>query len=165
MTRPSVSFATLRWENGRLVLLDQTALPGQERYIECRSHEDVAEAIRTMKVRGAPAIGAAGAYGLALAALGRPARDPEMLTCHLREAADVLLGTRPTAVNLRWALERMLTVLGRRQSTSVEDLRDRLLEEAHAIAREDVETNRAIGERGAALIAPGERILTYCNTG
>ena len=165
MTRPSLSFATLRWENGRLVLLDQTALPGQERYIECRSHEDVAEAIRTMKVRGAPAIGAAGAYGLALAALGRPARDPEMLTRHLREAADVLLGTRPTAVNLRWALERMLTVLDRRQSTSVEDLRDRLLDEAHAIAREDVETNRAIGERGAALIAPGERILTYCNTG
>jgi len=160
-----LKFRTLRWEKGRLVLLDQTALPADERFIECRSHRDVAEAIRTMKVRGAPAIGAAGAYGLALSAHESDARDRETLTRDLRQAADVLLETRPTAVNLRWALDRMLTVLDRFPSSTVDDLRDRLLDEAHVIAREDVKTNRAIGEHGVLLIAPGERILTYCNTG
>jgi methylthioribose-1-phosphate isomerase len=165
MSSASATATTLRWENGALILLDQTALPDHEHYIECRSSREVAEAIRTMKVRGAPAIGAAGAYGVVLAALQNDTCDRETLTRSVRHAADSLLGTRPTAVNLRWALERMLTVLDRFPSSTVEDLQRRLLDEAHTIAREDVETNRAIGERGASLIAPGERILTYCNTG
>lgn len=165
MTDAASSYSTLRWDNSRLLLLDQTALPDEERMIECRSHRDVADAIRTMKIRGAPAIGVAGAYGLALGAREIAARDREEFTRQLRAIASALLQTRPTAVNLRWALERALTVLDRFPSATVDALRDRLLDEAHAIAYEDVATNRAIGEHGAALMAPGERVLTYCNTG
>lgn len=156
---------SLRWETDKLLLLDQTALPHEERMVECRTHGEVAEAIRTMRIRGAPAIGAAGAYGLVLGAREiRTDRRDTFLT-RLDAAAQTLLSTRPTAVNLRWAIERMLRVPARMPSGSVGELQKALLREAHAIAAEDAQANRAIGERGAALIDSGERILTYCNTG
>ncbi len=156
---------TLTWDGHALLVLDQTALPAEERLVRCQSASEVAEAIRSMQVRGAPAIGAAAAYGLVLAAREARASDRPMWLARLQDAAASLLATRPTAVNLRWAMERMLAVPARFLQASVAELQDALLAEANAIADEDVRTNRAIGEHGAALIRPGERILTYCNTG
>ena len=155
----------LVWDRGTLKLLDQSVLPHQTRVVACATADEVADAIRTMKVRGAPAIGAAAAYGLVLAAQTAAAADPPMLRAHLDTAARMLLGTRPTAVNLRWAVERMLAVAGRVAWRSGGDLVEALLAEAQRICEQDVRTNRAIGANGAALIRPGERILTYCNTG
>jgi len=155
----------LVWDRGTLKLLDQSVLPHQTRVVACATADEVADAIRTMKVRGAPAIGAAAAYGLVLAAQTAAAADPPMLRAHLDAAARMLLGTRPTAVNLRWAVERMLAVAGRVAWRSGGDLVEALLAEAQRICEQDVRTNRAIGANGAALIRPGERILTYCNTG
>ncbi|TMJ01547.1 MAG: S-methyl-5-thioribose-1-phosphate isomerase [Bacillati bacterium ANGP1] len=155
----------LVWDRGTLKLLDQSVLPHQTRVVACATADEVADAIRTMKVRGAPAIGAAAAYGLVLAAQTAATADPPMLRAHLDTAAQMLLGTRPTAVNLRWAVERMLAVAGRVAWRSGGDLVEALLAEAQRICEQDVRTNRAIGANGAALIRPGERILTYCNTG
>ena len=155
----------LVWDRGTLKLLDQSVLPHQTRVVACATADEVADAIRTMKVRGAPAIGAAAAYGLVLAAQTAAAADPPMLRAYLDAAARMLLGTRPTAVNLRWAVERMLAVAGRVAWRSGGDLVEALLAEAQRICEQDVRTNRAIGANGAALIRPGERILTYCNTG
>jgi methylthioribose-1-phosphate isomerase len=156
---------TLRWDRTRLFVLDQTALPHQERELECRTAAEVATAIREMKVRGAPAIGAAAAYGLALEAAAIRETDVPQVLRRLEQAAAVLEAARPTAVNLRWALRRMLAVARGADEATVAELREMLAAEAEAIATEDVRTNRAIGRHGAALIRPGERILTYCNTG
>lgn len=156
---------TLRWKDDTLFLLDQTALPSEERVLACRSASDVAEAIRSMRVRGAPAIGAAGAYGLVLGAHEIPAGNREGFVRALRGVAAALEATRPTAVNLRWALTRMQRVPELHPAASPGELRMALLAEAHAIAEEDARANRAIGAFGAALVRPGERILTYCNTG
>ncbi len=155
----------LVWDRGTLKLLDQSVLPRETRVVACATADEVADAIRTMKVRGAPAIGAAAAYGLVLAAQTAADADPPTLRAHLDAAARMLLGTRPTAVNLRWAVERMLAVPGRVAWRSGGDLVEALLAEAQRICEQDVRTNRAIGANGAALIRPGERILTYCNTG
>src|SRR5256712_12756609 len=102
----------LVWDRGTLKLLDQSVLPRETRVVACATADEVADAIRTMKVRGAPAIGAAAAYGLVLAAQTAADADPPTLRAHLDTAARMLLGTRPTAVNLRWAVERMLAVAG-----------------------------------------------------
>jgi len=157
--------SALAWDKGTLKLLDQTALPHQMRVVICTTAADVAEAIRTMKVRGAPAIGAAAAYGLALAARAAPGTERAPQAARLNEAAQILLRARPTAVNLRWAIERMLAVPARIPEAPADALAAALLAEAHAIAEEDARTNRRIGAHGAAMIRPGERILTYCNTG
>ncbi len=156
---------TIHWAGDRLKLLDQTRLPHEERVIDCRSARDVAEAIRALRVRGAPAIGAAAAFGLVLAAREIANEDRATFVRELAVAAQQLLQTRPTAVNLRWALERMLAVPARAPQAAVGSLRQALLEEAQRIAAEDVEANRAIGRFGASLVRPGDRILTYCNTG
>src|SRR2546427_12424555 len=151
----------LVWDRGTLKLLDQSVLPHQTRVVACATADEVADAIRTMKVRGAPAIGAAAAYGLVLAAQTAAAADPPMLRAHLDAAARMLLGTRPTAVNLRWAVERMLAVPDQVPWQSGTDLAAALLAEAHRIAEEDIRTNPAIGANRAALIRPGRRRLPY----
>lgn len=156
---------TMRWAGDHLQLLDQTRLPLEERMIECRSMGDVADAIRSLKVRGAPAIGAAAAFGLVLAARATPTSERSQFLRDLETAAATLLQTRPTAVNLRWALDRMIEVPARAPHAGVDQIRALLLEEAQRIAAEDVATNHAIARFGAAMINPGERILTYCNTG
>lgn len=160
----AAGFATLRWEDDCLVILDQTLLPTEERDLRLDSVERVAEAIRVLRVRGAPAIGCAAAYGLCVAA-GEQATDSlESLRSHLETAATTLAATRPTAVNLFWAIERMLRVV-RAPHGSASALRARLLEEAHAITREDDAACRAIGRHGAELIADGSGVLTHCNAG
>ncbi|RKO66538.1 S-methyl-5-thioribose-1-phosphate isomerase [Desulfofundulus salinus] len=156
---------TMRWENGMLVLLDQTKLPGMVEYIHCRDYETVAEAIRSLRVRGAPAIGAAAAYGLVLGVLTAEAKNREELLARAREVADVLASTRPTAVNLAWALNRLLARLEASMATEPEELTELLINEAHAIYREDLEGNKRIGQFGQELIPHGARILTHCNAG
>lgn len=146
------------WHAGTVRLLDQTRLPLETVVRTCRTWTEVADAIRTLQVRGAPAIGAAAAYALALAAQGREGVEARAA---VEEAAAALAASRPTAVNLRGALQRMLQAA----RGAVEPLAVVLLREAEAIAAEDVRANQAIAEHGAALIHPGERILTYCNTG
>ena len=147
--------------DGKVRFLDQTRLPQEEIWIETADYEDIAEAIRRLQLRGAPLIGVAAAYGIALAARaidgGRDFRE------RIQQAADVLLATRPTAVNLSWAVRRMLRVLD--GATGPGDARQRLAAEALRIHEEDIEANRRIGRYGADLLAGGASVLTHCNAG
>ena len=157
-------FTPLRFRGARLELLDQTLLPGEERWISCATVEEVAAAIRRLAVRGAPAIGIAAAYGLVVALLdpADPEPDPGR---RIAKAVTTLAATRPTAVNLRWALgegEGAFELL--RELAPAEQSR-RLLEWATALHADDVERNRRMAEHGAALFAPGTRALTHCNAG
>lgn len=156
----------IRWtEDGLLELIDQTRLPSEICYLTCANQEDVAKAIRCLAVRGAPAIGVAAAYGLALAARGIKARSRGEFLARVEEAARRLAATRPTAVNLQWALNRLLQRLRSEKAEDVRVLRNMLLEEAHSIYREDVEGNKRIGQYGCKLVPHGARILTHCNAG
>jgi methylthioribose-1-phosphate isomerase len=155
----------VRWTGQAVVLLDQTRLPRAEVERQCQRWEDVADAIRALVVRGAPAIGVAAAFGVALAARQSPATTFDGLIADLEVAIKGLAATRPTAVNLFWALERMRrTALGERDRP-LAALRGRLEAEARAILEEDVAANRALGEHGATLVPPQARILTHCNAG
>ncbi len=148
---------------GVVRMIDQRLLPGEFRLVEYADYREVAEAIRSMVVRGAPAIGVAAAFGMVLAAQQSRAREREQLLQDLRAAADLLCAARPTAVNLSWAVKRML-----RRAESEPDpaaITGVLLAEAQAMADEDVEINKRLGEYGAALIRDGDTILHHCNTG
>jgi methylthioribose-1-phosphate isomerase len=155
----------IRWERQRLLLLDQTLLPVEERMREYTRWRDVADAIRTLVVRGAPAIGCAAAFGVVLAARQSAAPDGEGLVADLEEAIKGLAATRPTAVNLFWALDRMRDVAEANRALPVPSLRERLLGEAQAILDEDLAGNKALGAHGAALVPERARILTHCNAG
>jgi methylthioribose-1-phosphate isomerase len=159
---------TLRWRDGAVEMLDQRKLPRQELYVTLRSVEEVAQAIETMVVRGAPAIGCAAALGVALAATTSPARDVAALHRDVETAIERLGKTRPTAVNLFWGLRRMREELGhaeRAAGASVASVRDHLLAKANAIVAEDVENCRAIGRAGLEVIPANARLLTHCNAG
>jgi methylthioribose-1-phosphate isomerase len=157
--------APVRWEGDRLALLDQTRLPREEVEIRYTAWEDVATAIRTLVVRGAPAIGVAAAFGVALAARQSRADTFDGFLADLETAVKGLAATRPTAVNLFWALDRMKRVALAERALPLPALRARLLAEAQAILTEDVAANRAMGRHGAALIERPSRILTHCNAG
>jgi len=157
------TFSPMRWEGPGLRLLDQTLLPVDEVWIDCETPEQVADAIRRLAVRGAPAIGVAAAYGLVLGL--RTVRDPATLAGRFDEVSSLLGGTRPTAVNLRWALERGRKVFEENAERGPEAATAALLDWAGELHAEDVRVNRRIGEHGAALFAPGSRVLTHCNTG
>lgn len=154
---------SVEWHNGKVRMIDQRLLPAEFRLVEYESHRDVAQAIRAMVVRGAPAIGAAAAFGVALAARESQAHDRSGLLADLREAADVLCAARPTAVNLSWAVARLL----RRAEAEPEfaAIPDALLAAAQALADEDIEVNQRLGQHGAALIRDGDTVLHHCNTG
>jgi methylthioribose-1-phosphate isomerase len=151
----------LRWTGGALDVLDQRKLPFATEYLTCRSSDEVAEAIHSLAVRGAPAIGIAAAWGVVLAGRALPAGDVDEAAAKLEPALKRLNAARPTAVNLAWALARMRGALARADG----DWRRVLEDEAHAIDREDLAANRRMGALGAALIAPGSGVLTHCNTG
>lgn len=153
------------WKNDHLQLLDQTKLPGVIEYIDCHDYRTVAEAIKRLSVRGAPAIGAAAAYGLVVGAKQVEATDRETFLDKLEAIAGELGATRPTAVNLRWALDRMLMRLNTAPEQDVAALRSIMLDEAHAIYHEDVESNRKMGAFGQELLPEGARVLTHCNAG
>lgn len=151
------------WENNQLKLLDQTLLPGCQRHIVCKDYREVAQAIREMKVRGAPAIGVAAAYGMALAAraIGRTDRTGFLLG--LRKAAAELRSTRPTAVNLMWALDRILQLAERTEDWR--QLPELITAAACRMEEEDVQANRRLGKLGARLLPDEVRVLTHCNAG
>ncbi|HEX4652203.1 MAG TPA: S-methyl-5-thioribose-1-phosphate isomerase, partial [Granulicella sp.] len=153
----------LRWGPQGLELLDQTLLPGEETWILCERPEQVADAIRRLAVRGAPAIGVAAAYGLVLGL--RTLKEPAAMSQHFDEVEALLASTRPTAVNLRWALARGRRVFEENRSQAPEAVAAALLAWAEALHAEDVEINRRMGEHGARLFAVGDRVLTHCNTG
>ena len=155
----------VRWDGARLVLLDQTRLPTEEREIAYTRWQDVADAIKTLVVRGAPAIGVAAAFGVALAGRQSQAADADALVADLEVAAKGLGATRPTAVNLFWALDRMRRAATAARALPVEHIRARLVDEASAILAEDIAGNRAMGAHGAALVPVGARLLTHCNAG
>lgn len=153
------------WKGDYLQLLDQTKLPTIIEYIDCHDYRTVAEAIKRLSVRGAPAIGAAAAYGLVVGAKQIQANDRKTFLEKLEVIAGELGATRPTAVNLRWALDRMMMRLNTTSEESVEKLLKIMLEEAHAIYNEDVESNRRMGAFGQELLPDGARVLTHCNAG
>lgn len=154
---------SVEWHHGQVRMIDQRLLPAEFCLVDYRDYREVAGAIRVMVIRGAPAIGAAAAFGMALAAQESQSQDRESLLEDLRAAGEVLCAARPTAVNLSWAVARLL-----RRAEAEPDpgaIRAALLAEAQALADEDVQVNRWLGEHGAALIRDGDTILHHCNTG
>jgi methylthioribose-1-phosphate isomerase len=158
-------FDTLRWRDGRLEMIDQRVLPDEILYLPFDSAFMVAEGIRSMVVRGAPAIGCAAAYGIALEASRLRHRPPADFNHELGSAFCALAASRPTAVNLFWALSRMRRMWENHRNSTPEKSAERLLAEAHAIFKEDVAVNRCMGGYGAELIQDGASILTHCNAG
>jgi len=156
---------TLRWVDGALEMIDQRILPARFEYIGYRSALEVAEGIRAMVVRGAPAIGCAAAYGVALEALRLRQAAPAAFVVGMERAFEVLAASRPTAVNLFWALQRMRGVWQANQHCTPEKIASILLAQAHEVTAEDVRINRVMGAHGAALLADGARVLTHCNAG
>ncbi len=155
----------VEWSNDAVRILDQTRLPGETVYIDCRDVETVARAICSLSVRGAPAIGIAAAYGIALTAHNSPATASDPFQREIENAHTLLSATRPTAVNLFAALNRMKTAARACQQEPLSIQKKTLLAEADAILHEDIEANVAMGRFGATLIEQGDGILTYCNTG
>ena len=153
---------TVQWIDDTVLLIDQTRLPLEEKYVTCRTYQEVAEAIRSMVVRGAPAIGVAAAMGVALGVLHSPAQD---LDRHFETVCDTLARTRPTAVNLFWAIERMRRLYAKLRGRPVAEIRRFLVEEARLIREEDISICRAIGQNGAALVPDHRTVLTHCNAG
>ena len=156
---------TIEWKNGKVVLIDQTKLPLKEEYIVTDDYQRVAEAIKVLSVRGAPAIGVAAAYAVALAAMESQAKNTKDFLDELRDAIKLIGATRPTAVNLFWALERMKEKASANSHLAVSRLKRVLKEEADLIAAEELEMSKMMGDYGAELIADGDNVLTHCNAG
>ncbi|MDR0843282.1 MAG: S-methyl-5-thioribose-1-phosphate isomerase, partial [Acidobacteriota bacterium] len=159
---------TIEWTPDGVVMLDQRRLPTEETYHTYTGYAGVADAIRSMIVRGAPAIGVAAAMGVALGVKAASPLAVEQLDREFAVICDTIAGTRPTAVNLFWAVDRMKAAYGRVRTEgggNVDDIRDALIEEALAVYREDIEANRAMGRFGQELIPDGARVLTHCNAG
>jgi methylthioribose-1-phosphate isomerase len=156
---------TIAWRNRSVIMIDQRKLPGQEIYVRCRTYIQVAQAIEKMVIRGAPAIGIAVAYGLALGFMSVRTDTGRSLERDFDRIYKRLERTRPTARNLFWALERMRAVYERDRGLGLPALQKALLAEAQAIEREDAETNRMIGVHGRDLISDGAAVLTHCNAG
>ncbi len=156
---------TVFWEDNQVTMIDQRLLPGEYRLASFATVPEVARSIQEMYVRGAPAIGATGAYGMALAAHQSSATDRAALLAELQQAKEILDAARPTAVNLSWATARLLDVAANSPLTDIPALRALLLAEAEALAEEDVAINRRMGYNGAAVIPEGANILHHCNTG
>jgi methylthioribose-1-phosphate isomerase len=158
---------TIEWNDDEIVMIDQRKLPASEVYVKCRTASEVAKAIKTMVIRGAPAIGVAAAMGIALGMRRSSASGTRQFTTEFQKACDLMAGTRPTAVNLFWAIERMKKVFAEAAhgGCSVEEIKKRLEAEARRIHDEDVASCRTMGAHGATLVPQDARILTHCNAG
>lgn len=165
MAAQNQAVETLRWRDGRLEMIDQRVLPAKFEYLDYRSADETAEGIRSMVVRGAPAIGCAAAYGVALEALRLRKASVAEFSAGMEKAFEVLAASRPTAVNLFWALKRMRAKWESISGRAVGEIADALLAEAHEVLAEDIRINRAMGAFGAALLSDGARVLTHCNAG
>ncbi len=161
----SSAVVTLKWVDDHLEMIDQRVLPARFEYLSYHSATEVAEGIRDMVVRGAPAIGCAAAYGVALEAQCLRHLGREALVVGMEKGFEVLATSRPTAVNLFWALKRMRVLWDGIKHLGNEEIAKRLLDEAHEVSAEDVRINRAMGAYGAALLPDGARVLTHCNAG
>ena len=158
---------TIEWKDDAIVMIDQRKLPASELYVSCRTAAEVAKAIKTMVIRGAPAIGVAAAMGIALGMRRSSATGTKQFTTEFQRSCDMMAATRPTAVNLFWAIERMKQTFAAAAhgGASVDELKLRLETEARAIHDEDVESCRRMGAHGATLVPDTARILTHCNAG
>ncbi len=156
---------TVEWKNGAVRLLDQSRLPEHVEVLDCRNYQEVASAIRELKVRGAPAIGVTAAMGVALGAQAVTADTHDEFAEAVEGICDELAATRPTAVNLFWAIERMKKKLVELEAKPVAEIKRALVEEAQRILDEDIAMNRAMGKHGSALVKSGQTILTHCNAG
>jgi len=156
---------TVEWHDRKVRLIDQQRLPQEFVVLEYTNYRGVAEAINKMKIRGAPAIGAAAAFGLALAVVHSASTSRPQVLAEFGRAADVLAQTRPTAINLFWAIQRMSEIANSPRWKTAEQVINAVVQEAQRIADEDVEVNKRIGAHGAVLIQDGDHILTHCNAG
>ena len=167
---------TIEWTTEGVVMIDQTKLPAEEVYLTCRDYQETADAIRNMVIRGAPAIGVAAAMGVARGVCDAvdqadatvvPEQLDQSLDQSMETICETLAATRPTAVNLFWAIERMKNLYGelREQGASAKAIRDRLVEEAQRMHAEDIEINKSIGRHGAALLPAEATVMTHCNAG
>ena len=158
---------TIEWTDAGVRMIDQRLLPGEETYPVFTTYQEVAEAIRSMVIRGAPAIGVAAAMGVALGMRRSTAKGTKQFAVEFQRTCDMMAATRPTAVNLFWAIDRMKRTFaeGAQAGESTDELAARLEREARAIHDEDVASCRAMGSFGAALLTDGSRVLTHCNAG
>lgn len=156
---------TITWSDGKVIMLDQSRLPLEVAYIECGDYKKVVEAIKKLRIRGAPAIGIAAAMGVALAARDIEADNFDDFIDKLNSVFETMLSSRPTAVNIRWAVERIKKLLLARRDEPLMNLKEMLIEESQRMLEEDREVNRAIGKWGARFINDGDTILTHCNAG
>jgi len=154
---------TIKWDRNKVIIIDQRKLPEEEIFVECKDYEQVAEAIEKMVIRGAPAIGVAAAFGVALGILS--IEEIESLEKKFLEICQRLERTRPTARNLFWALERMRNVFDNNKDLPLPQLKQKMIDEALIVEKEDIETNKKIGFWGKELIKNGQSILTHCNAG
>jgi methylthioribose-1-phosphate isomerase len=163
---PAIKMRTVFWEDNTLKLIDQRRLPASLEVVSCHTHQQVIDAIHNMVVRGAPAIGVAAAFGLALGAFESSAQSSNAFLADLEKTASALKMARPTAVNLSWALEKELSVVkDALEGKNLQALRILVLEEAQRIADDDIKRNKRMGQHGAVLIDDGDTIITHCNTG
>ena len=158
---------TIEWKDDAVVMIDQRKLPASEVYVTCKTANEVAKAIKTMVIRGAPAIGVAAAMGIAVGMTRSRATGTKQFTTEFQKTCELMAGTRPTAVNLFWAIERMKKAFAAaaHDGQSVDEIKRRLVAEARAIHDEDVQSCRTMGAHGATLVPSSARILTHCNAG
>src|SRR6266566_1900182 len=158
---------TIEWKDDAVVMIDQRKLPSSEIYVSCKTAQEVAKAIKTMVIRGAPAIGVAAAMGIALGMRRSKATGTKQFATEFQKLCDLMAATRPTAVNLFWAIDRMKRVFAAaaQAGESVDQIKDRLDREAQLIHDEDVASCRAMGAFGADVVPADARILTHCNAG
>lgn len=154
---------TVKWENNQVVMIDQTKLPGRLVYVKYKKYEDVARAIERLVVRGAPAIGVAAAFGMALAAISSNAKTPKALLKDLKIAYQRLRSTRPTAVNLVWALDQVMEEAASKKDVNI--IKNSIILSSQNMAADDIITNKKLGKNGAEMILKNEVILTHCNAG
>ena len=154
---------TIEWKNNSLLLIDQTKLPTKLSYVKCKNYLDVADAIKKLVVRGAPAIGVTAAFGLALAAINSKSNNLKIFFEELNNAYEIIQSTRPTAVNLQWGLNRIMQKI--KHLTNIPLIKKVILEEAILMAEEDISTNKSMGINGSNLFSDGDTVMTHCNAG
>jgi len=162
-TKVHSSLKTIEWKDNKVVMIDQTKLPNKLEFVEFSDYHQVAEAIKNLVVRGAPAIGVSGAFGLALASLQSNSQTKDDLIRDLEEAKKILIQTRPTAVNLKWGLEKIMDVANK--GTDVSDIQQSVIHAAKKMAEEDIQTNMTMGKLGSELFDNNDTIMTHCNAG
>ena len=158
-----MSLKTVEWKDNSVIMIDQTKLPNSLEYVTYTDYNQVANAIRTLVVRGAPAIGVSGAFGLALAALQSNAKEKDQLIQDLKTAKKILFETRPTAVNLSWGLDKIMKIA--EQCKTVSEIRDNVISKAKEMAEDDVNINKRLGKNGVELFQNNDTIMTHCNAG